>query len=802
MKAIMVTMSVNEEKAAHSSRIPGFYKLSLSERAGIVGRLAGLNEDEQALLCHGGLQATQADKMIENALGTYALPLGVAVNFAVNGRDYLVPMAVEEPSVLAAVSHSAKLARAAGGFTAETTDPIMIGQIQVLDVPDMTAAVEAIRANEAALMEAANASSQAIVNRGGGARGVEARPFPATPVGPMLVVHLLYDTRDAMGANAINTAVEAIGPLVARLTGGRTNLRILSNLTDRRLATARCTILAGELEGENGAGADVARLIEEANAFAVVDPYRAATHNKGIMNGIDAVCIATGNDWRAVEAGAHAYAARSGRYSALTDWRVDAQGNLRGQITLPLAVGIVGGATKVHPTAKVALKILGVESAAELAAVMAAVGLAQNLAAIRALATTGIQKGHMRLHARQVALAAGANGADVDRIASRLVAENNIRVERAREILKLSAQDEAFMAEYNPENGLMRPDRPVGIVGYGAYVPRYRLPATEVAKMWTGGQGGVPIKEKAVNGLDEDVVSMSIEAARNALDRAQIDPQLIRAVWVGSESHPYAVKPTSTIVAEAIGAVPNTQAADWEFACKAGTEAMQAAIGFVGSGMARYALSIGMDTAQGRPGDALEYTAAAGGAAMLIGPADEAAALIEGSYSFVTDTPDFWRRAHANYPSHGDRFTGEPAYFKHVTGAAEALMAAVGRTAADYAWAVFHQPNVKFPERAAKGLGFSAEQIKPGLLSGRIGNTYAGSSMIGLTALLDVARPGDRILVVSYGSGAGSDAFDILVTELIDEVRDRAPKTEEYIARRIVIDYATYTRFRDKLKLS
>jgi hydroxymethylglutaryl-CoA synthase len=353
----------------------------------------------------------------------------------------------------------------------------------------------------------------------------------------------------------------------------------------------------------------------------------------------------------------------------------------------------------------------------------------------------------------------------------------------------------------NPGEKLMKSDREVGITGYGAYVPRYRLPASEISRMWTGGKGGVPIKEKAVNGLDEDVVSMSIEAARNALERAEIDPQEIRAVWVGSESHPYAVKPTSTIVAESIGAVPNTQAADWEFACKAGTEAMQAAIGFVGSGMARYALSIGMDTAQGRPGDALEYTAAAGGAALLIGPGEEAVAIVEGSYSFVTDTPDFWRRAHANYPSHGDRFTGEPAYFKHVVGAAQALMEALERTPADYQWAVFHQPNEKFPRRAAKILGFSQEQIEPGLLSPRIGNTYAGSAVIGLTAILDIAQPGDRILLVSYGSGAGSDAISLQVTERIEQVRGRARSTETYIDRRVEIDYATYTRFREKLKM-
>ena len=358
------------------------------------------------------------------------------------------------------------------------------------------------------------------------------------------------------------------------------------------------------------------------------------------------------------------------------------------------------------------------------------------------------------------------------------------------------------MTVNDSKNGLLKPDRPVGIVGYGAYVPRYRLPATEISRIWKGGTGGTPIEEKAVNGLDEDVVTMSIEAARDALARAQIDPQEIRAVWVGSESHPYAVKPSSTIVAEAIGAVPNTQAADWEFACKAGTEAMQAAMGFVGSGMAKYALSIGMDTAQGRPGDALEYTAAAGGAAMLIGPAEESLAVIEASVSYVTDTPDFWRREHANYPSHGDRFTGEPAYFKHVTGAAERLMELMGATAADYRWAVFHQPNVKFPERAAKMLGFSKEQIAPGLLSGHIGNTYSGSTMIGLTAILDVAEPGDRILMVSYGSGAGSDAFDITTTERLAEVRGLATSTQAYIDRRTPIDYATYTRFREKIKMN
>jgi hydroxymethylglutaryl-CoA synthase len=283
------------------------------------------------------------------------------------------------------------------------------------------------------------------------------------------------------------------------------------------------------------------------------------------------------------------------------------------------------------------------------------------------------------------------------------------------------------------------------------------------------------------------------------LARAQINPQRIRAVWVGSESHPYAVKPTSTIVAEALDIVPLTQAADWEFACKAGTEAMQAAIAFVGSGMAEYALSIGMDTAQGRPGDALEYTAASGGAAMLIGPAEESLARLEASLSFVTDTPDFWRRAHVHYPSHGQRFTGEPAYFHHVTNAAQLMLEGLGRKPSEYRYVVLHQPNTKFPQRAAKMLGFKPEQVETGLLVPVIGNTYAGSSLIGLTAVLDEARPGDKVLVVSFGSGAGSDAFSFEVTERIEAVREKALSTRDYIARRTPIDYATYVRYRGKL---
>jgi len=348
---------------------------------------------------------------------------------------------------------------------------------------------------------------------------------------------------------------------------------------------------------------------------------------------------------------------------------------------------------------------------------------------------------------------------------------------------------------------MLKPDREVGIVGYGAYVPRFRLPAAEVARVWTSGSGGLPIKEKAVAGLDEDTLTMSIEAARSALARARINPQEIRAVWVGSESHPYAVKPTSTIVAEAIGATPGVQAADLEFACKAGSEAVVMGVGIVGSGMGRYVLAIGMDTAQGRPGDALEYTAASGGAAFIVGPAEESVAIYEAMLSHVTDTPDFWRRAYAHYPSHGHRFTGEPAYFEHITSAGRKLMEELGTQPSDYTYAVFHQPNTKFPQRAAEMLGFTPEQIKTGLLVPVIGNTYAGSSLVGLTAILDEAKPGDRVFMVSFGSGAGSDAFSIRVTDRIVEARDRAPKTQDYIARRKVIDYATYARYRHKLQM-
>ena len=349
---------------------------------------------------------------------------------------------------------------------------------------------------------------------------------------------------------------------------------------------------------------------------------------------------------------------------------------------------------------------------------------------------------------------------------------------------------------------IMKPKRQVGIIGYGAYVPRFRIRAEEIARVWGGAEDGLPIEEKSVPGLDEDTVTMSIEAARNALARAGIDAKQLRAVWVGSESHPYAVKPSSTIVADAIGAAGSVLAGDWEFACKAGTEALQAAIGLVGSEMADYAMAIGMDTAQGRPGDALEYTAGAGGAAYIVGPAKNALAILEGSYSYVTDTPDFFRREHMRYPEHGNRFTGEPAYFDHVTHGAQGLLDALGMKPSDFTYAIFHQPNVKFPQTVAKRLGFTKEQIAPGMLSGKIGNTYSGAAMIGTTAVLDIAKPGDRILMCSFGSGAGSDAFSFVVTEKIRERAAKATKTMWYVQRREEIDYAIYARYRGKLVMN
>lgn len=344
-----------------------------------------------------------------------------------------------------------------------------------------------------------------------------------------------------------------------------------------------------------------------------------------------------------------------------------------------------------------------------------------------------------------------------------------------------------------------------GIVGYGAHIPSYRIKVEEIAKVWGDDpksiSKGLVVNQKSVPGPDEDTITISVEAARRALQRAEIDPQDIGAIYVGSESHPYAVKPTATIVADAIRASPNLTAADLEFACKAGTAGIQSAVGLVKSGMIKYGLAIGADTSQGAPGDALEYTASAGGAAYIIGE-DNTIADIEHTCSFTTDTPDFYRREGQAYPSHGGRFTGQPAYFKHVLGAANRMLEETGTTAKDYDYAVFHQPNGKFYIRVARKLGFTEDQYKQGLLTPNIGNTYSGATPLGLASILDIAKPGDKIFAVSYGSGAGSDAFKITVNDRIEEVRNNAKTLEEIQSKITYVDYATYAKFKGKIKMN
>jgi hydroxymethylglutaryl-CoA reductase len=373
--------------------------------------------------------------MIENVVGTFNLPLGVATNFQINGRDVLLPMVVEEPSIVAGASYAAKLVREGGGFQTSSTAPVMIGQIQLVHISDPSRARFDILARKDDILALANRQSSSLLALGGGAQDLEVRSFESSPMGPMLVVHLLIDCRDAMGANAINTMAEAVAPLLEEISGGRAYLRILSNLSDRRLSRARAVVPPSALARDGIAGEEVIEGILWAYSFAAVDPYRATTHNKGILNGIDPVLLATGNDWRAVEAGAHAYAARSGQYTSLSTWERDLQGNLVGTIEMPLAVGIVGGATKVHPAAQAALKLLHVAHANELAEICVCAGLASNLAAMRALATEGIQRGHMGLHARQIAMAAGAHGGEIDEIARRMIAEKHIKPARAETLL-------------------------------------------------------------------------------------------------------------------------------------------------------------------------------------------------------------------------------------------------------------------------------------------------------------------------------------------------------------------------------
>jgi hydroxymethylglutaryl-CoA reductase len=417
-----------------NSQISGFYNLTIEQRLALLERDAGL--DIQAFHHLGGIDADQADHMIENVIGVFGLPIGLATNFQINERDILIPMAIEEPSVVAGASFMAKLAREGGGFKASSTEPEMIGQIQVLDVPDPLKAAERLMTAQDEILSIANQADPLLIRLGGGARDLNVRILDDTPVGTMLILHLIYDTRDAMGANAVNTAVESLKPTIESISRGRVHLRILSNLADRRLAKSTCSIPSDVLAFEDFSGEEVRDGIIEAWAFAAADPYRAATHNKGIMNGVDAVVIATGNDWRAIEAGAHAYAAQSGRYTSLSTWSVDQDGNLVGSLELPMAVGIIGGATRVHPMAKACLTLMGVDTARDLAEIIVSVGLAQNLAALRALASEGIQRGHMSLHARQMAISAGAEGKLIEQIAERMVHENSIGIEQAQSLLE------------------------------------------------------------------------------------------------------------------------------------------------------------------------------------------------------------------------------------------------------------------------------------------------------------------------------------------------------------------------------
>jgi hydroxymethylglutaryl-CoA reductase len=414
-----------------------FYKMTLPERHEFLLHNSSLTEDDlKAWLPGSGLSHETADHMIENAVGVFSLPLGIAQNFIVNGRSVLVPMVVEEPSVVAAVSYMAKLAQSGGGFKAWTSSQEMIGQVQLIDLADVDAVQNLIETHKLDLLQQASALNPGLTRHGGGIRELEVRRISESPIGAFLVVHLILDVADAMGANMVNTAVESLAPWLEELTGGRAHLRILSNLSDRRLATAEVTLPVEVLAFEEFSGEQVRDGVIEAWAFAEADPYRAATHNKGIMNGVDAVLLATGNDWRAVEAGAHAFAVRGGRYTSLSTWSKTDDGGLKGSLTLPLAIGIVGGATRVHPGAKTNLKLMGVEHAKDLGEIIAAVGLAQNLAALRALATEGIQKGHMSLHARQVALAAGAKDDQVELLAQALIASGKITASEAARILE------------------------------------------------------------------------------------------------------------------------------------------------------------------------------------------------------------------------------------------------------------------------------------------------------------------------------------------------------------------------------
>lgn len=430
-------MTQDRQKTAVVSRISNMRGMQPEDRISAVCKAASLSDEDATILSgRDVLPMDRANGMIENVVGKFELPLGVATNFRVNGKDYLIPMAVEEPSVVAAASYMAKIARACGGYFASSTKPLMRAQIQVLGVSDPEGAKQRLLQHRDDLVARANSKDKILIELGGGCQDIEVHVFRDTPVGHMVVMHIIVDVRDAMGANTVNTMAELLAPDVEKITGGSVRLRILSNLADLRLVRARVELPFSALDTKTLSGPDVAQGIVEACALAIIDPYRAATHNKGIMNGIDPVVVATGNDWRAIEAGAHAYAARSGRYSSLTRWEISNDNKLVGSIELPLALGLVGGATKTHPAAQAALRMMQVETASELGEVVATVGLAQNMAALRALATEGIQRGHMALHARNLAILAGATGPDVDRVAQALADSGDISAARAQELVK------------------------------------------------------------------------------------------------------------------------------------------------------------------------------------------------------------------------------------------------------------------------------------------------------------------------------------------------------------------------------
>jgi hydroxymethylglutaryl-CoA reductase len=412
-----------------SSQVSGFYKFPIKDRVEFVKKFSDLSDEETSLFS-SCLNLDIADRMIENVLGTFEIPLGIAVNFLINGKDYLVPMAIEESSVVAAASNAAKIARINGGFKTECTDPLMIGQIQILHVDDVAGSAQKILDKKKEILRLANDQDKVLVKFGGGAKDIEVRILDS-PIGKMIVVHLVVDVRDAMGANAVNTMCEALAPMLEEIANGKVRLKILSNLADKRIVKAKAIFDKEKMGGEK-----IVDAFLESYNLAAIDPYRAATHNKGIMNGIDSLIIATGNDFRAIEAGAHAYAARNGQYTSLSKYFKDEKGNLVGELELPMAIGIIGGAGNIHPKAKLCKKILGIKTAKELAEIVVSLGLAQNFAAVFALSTVGIQKGHMSLHAKNIAVMAGAQGEEIDKIADQMIKEGKIKLDRAEEILK------------------------------------------------------------------------------------------------------------------------------------------------------------------------------------------------------------------------------------------------------------------------------------------------------------------------------------------------------------------------------